>query len=131
MTEMFNSLTIGLAASVLVIQVLLTGYFQSFRLALVSIGGVPGVILGVATMLVLTGTSLNIESFMGSIMCIGVSVSNAVLLSTFMERPLGRGATPQIAAIEGGSRSPAADPHDSQHCRSFGHRAHGGSLGGG
>ena len=51
MTEMFLSLTIGLALSVVVIQVLLTGYFQSFRVALVSIGGVPGVVLGVATML--------------------------------------------------------------------------------
>ena len=55
----------------MVILVLLTGYFQSFRLALVSVGGVPGVILGVATILLLTGTSLNIDSFMGSIMCIG------------------------------------------------------------
>ena len=36
-------------------------------------------------MLLLTGTTLNIESFMGSIMCIGVSVSNSVLLSTFMD----------------------------------------------
>jgi multidrug efflux pump subunit AcrB len=101
MSEMFFSLTIGLVLSVLVIQILLTGYFQSFRLALVSVGGVPGVILGVATILVLTGTSLNIESFMGSIMCIGVSVSNSVLLSTFMDDHWAAGATPISAAIEG------------------------------
>ena len=55
MTEMFRSLTIGLALSVVVIQVLLTAYFQSFRVALVSIGGVPGVVLGVATMLCADG----------------------------------------------------------------------------
>ena len=85
MTEMFRSLTVGLALSVVVILVLLTGYFQSFRLGLISIGGVPGVICGVATILLATGTTLNIESFMGSIMCIGVSVSNSVLLSTFMD----------------------------------------------
>jgi multidrug efflux pump subunit AcrB len=101
MTEMFRSLSIGLALSVLVIQVLLTGYFQSFRVALVSIGGVPGVVLGVATMLVLTGTSLNIQSFMGSIMCIGVSVSNSVLLSTFMDDYWAAGASVQEAAIDG------------------------------
>lgn len=101
MTEMFTSLTIGLALSVVVIQVLLTAYFQSFRVALVSIGGVPGVVLGVATMLVLTGTSLNIESFMGSIMCIGVSVSNSVLLSTFMDDYWSAGAMVQEAAIDG------------------------------
>jgi multidrug efflux pump subunit AcrB len=100
MTEMFLSLTIGLALSVVVIQVLLTGYFQSFRVALVSIGGVPGVVLGVATMLWLTGTSLNIESFMGSIMCIGVSVSNSVLLATFMDDYWATGASVAAAAID-------------------------------
>ena len=83
------------------IQVLLTAYFQSFRVALVSIGGVPGVVLGVATMLVLTGTSLNIESFMGSIMCIGVSVSNSVLLSTFMDDYWAAGTPATQAAIDG------------------------------
>ena len=71
-----------------VILVLLTGYFQSFRLGLISIGGVPGVICGVAIILLLTGTTLNIESFMGSIMCIGVSVSNSVLLVHLHGRPL-------------------------------------------
>lgn len=101
MTEMFRSLTIGLALSVVVILVLLTGYFQSFRLALVSIGGVPGVLCGVAVILLSTGTSLNIESFMGSIMCIGVSVSNSVLLSTFMDDHWRAGAPVRRAAIEG------------------------------
>ena len=55
MTEMFDSLTIGLALSVVVILVLLTGYFQSFRLGVVSIGAVPGVVCGVAIILVMTG----------------------------------------------------------------------------
>jgi len=58
--------------------------FQSPRLALVSIGSVPGVLSGVATILYFTGTTLNIESFMGSIMLPGVSVSNSVMLVTFM-----------------------------------------------
>ena len=98
---MFRSLAVGLALSVVVILVLLTGYFQSFRLGLISIGGVPGVILGVATILLLTGTTLNIESFMGSIMCIGVSVSNSVLLSTFMDDHWKAGASVRQAAIEG------------------------------
>ena len=102
MTEMFQSLAVGLVLSVVVILVMLTGYFQSFRLALVSIGAVPGVVCGVAIILLLTGTTLNIESFMGSIMCIGVSVSNSVLLSTFMDDHWrGRGRRPAEAAIEG------------------------------
>jgi multidrug efflux pump subunit AcrB len=51
----------------------------------------------------MTGTTLNIESFMGSIMCIGVSVSNSVLLSTFMDDHWRAGATVLRAAIEGAS----------------------------
>ena len=69
-----------------VILVLLTAYFESPRLALVSLGAVPGVLSGVVLMLYLTGTTLNIESFMGAIMCIGVSVSNSVMLVTFTAR---------------------------------------------
>ena len=42
MTEMFGSLAVGLVLSVVVILVMLTGYFQSFKLGLVSIGAVPG-----------------------------------------------------------------------------------------
>jgi multidrug efflux pump subunit AcrB len=81
--------------------VLLTGFFQSSRLGLISIGAVPGVICGVAIILLLTGTTLNIESFMGSIMCIGVSVSNSVLLSAFMDDHWRAGAPPRQAAVEG------------------------------
>ena len=84
MNEMFSSLGIGMAVAVFVILVLLTAYFQSPRLALISIGSVPGVFSGIVTMLYVTGTTVNIESFMGSIMCLGVSVSNSVMLVTFM-----------------------------------------------
>ena len=124
MTEMFHSLAIGLALSVVVILVLLTGYFQSFRLGLISIGGVPGVVCGVAIILLTTGTTLNIESFMGSIMCIGVSVSNSVLLSTFMDDHWRAGATVRRAAVEGASDRLAPDPDDRRR-HDAGHDAHG------
>jgi multidrug efflux pump subunit AcrB len=84
MNEMFTALGIGLAVAVVVILVLLTAYFESPLLALASVSSVPGVLCGVAIMLLATGTTLNIESFMGSIMCIGVSVSNSVMLVTFI-----------------------------------------------
>jgi multidrug efflux pump subunit AcrB len=86
MREMFTSLGIGLGIAVVVILVLLTAYFESPRLALASVSSVPGVLCGVVVMLLLTGTTLNIESFMGSIMCIGVSVSNSVMLVTFIDK---------------------------------------------
>ena len=84
MNEMFKTLGIGLGVAVFVILLLLTAYFQSPRLGLISIGAVPGVLAGIALILYFTNTSLNIESFMGSIMSLGVSVSNSVLLVAFM-----------------------------------------------
>ena len=86
-----------------VIFVLLTAYFQSPRLALISVGAVPGVLAGIATILYFTNTSLNIESFMGSIMCLGVSVSNSVMLVTFIDEHWKRGTPSVQAAILGAS----------------------------
>jgi multidrug efflux pump subunit AcrB len=101
MVEMFRTLGVGLAVAVFVIFVLLTAYFQSARLALISIGAVPGVIAGIATVLYFSNTSLNIESFMGSIMCLGVSVSNSVMLVTFMDEHWKGGSSSIEAAIAG------------------------------
>ena len=101
MIEMFWSLGIGLLVAVFVIFVLLTAYFQSPRMALISIGAVPGVLAGIAIILYFTNTSLNIESFMGAIMCLGVSVSNSVLLVTFMDEHWKGGASSTEAAIVG------------------------------
>ncbi len=103
MVEMFKSLGVGLAVAVFVILVLLTAYFQSPRMALISIGAVPGVLTGIATILYFTNTTLNIESFMGTIMCLGVSVSNSVMLVTFMNNHWRSGASSIEAAIEGAS----------------------------
>ena len=89
--------------AVFVIFVLLTAYFESPRLALVSVGAVPGVLAGIATMLYATKTGLNIESFMGSIMCLGVSVSNSVMLVTFINDHWRRGTPSSSAAIVGAS----------------------------
>lgn len=86
MDEMFRSPAIGLAIAVATILVMLTAYFESPRLALASVASFPGVLAGVVVMLTVTGTTLNIESFMGTIMCIGVSVSNSVMLAAFMAR---------------------------------------------
>jgi len=101
MNEMFKALGVGLVVAVFVIFVLLTAYFQSPRLALISIGAVPGVLAGIATILYFTNTSLNIESFMGSIMCLGVSVSNSVMLVTFMDEHWKGGSKATQAAIVG------------------------------
>lgn len=101
MNEMFISLAIGLAIAVAVILVLLTAYFQSVRLAIASIGAVPGVLSGVVLMLYFTRTTLNIESFMGAIMSVGVSVSNSVMLVTFTSKEWREGAAVVDASERG------------------------------
>jgi len=60
--------------------------FQSLRLAFVAVTTVPAVLAGVLAGLYVTGTTINIQSFMGAIMAIGVAVANAILLVTFAEK---------------------------------------------
>ncbi len=101
MQEMFNGLALGLGLAVVAIFLLLTAYFQSIRLALVSVSAVPAVIAGVVAALLVTGTTLNIQSFMGAIMAIGVAVANAILLTTFAEVNRQSGTDASEAAVRG------------------------------
>jgi len=86
MRDMFQSLEIGLGVAVLVILIMLTAYFQAPRLAITAVASVPAVLCGVVLALWITRTTLNIESFMGAIMAVGVAVSNAILLVSFADR---------------------------------------------
>jgi multidrug efflux pump subunit AcrB len=99
--KIFEGLTLGLGIAVIVIFLMLTAYFQSVRLAIISVSAVPAVLAGVAAMLALTKTTLNIQSFMGAIMAIGVAVANAILLITFAERDRLAGQVATAAAVEG------------------------------
>jgi multidrug efflux pump subunit AcrB len=101
MNEMFRGLRIGLGLAVLAIFLLLTAYFQSIRLALTVLAAAPAVVAGVVIALLVTGTTLNIQSFMGAIMAIGVATANAILLVTFAEKARKQGADSVSAAIDG------------------------------
>lgn len=85
MAQTFHDLTIGLIFAVLAIYLLLAANYQSLRVALVAISTTPAVVCGVVLMLFITGTTLNLQSFMGAIMALGVSVANSILLVTFAE----------------------------------------------
>jgi multidrug efflux pump subunit AcrB len=101
MEQMLSSLQGGLLAAVLIIFLLLAANFQSLRLSLATVASVPAVLAGVALALWLTGTTLNLQSFMGAIMAIGVAVANAILLVTFAERSRVTGMSARDAAVEG------------------------------
>lgn len=102
MLQMFRGLAVGLGMAVVVVFLMLTAYFQSIRLALVAVATAPAVMSGVAIALYVTGTTLNIESFMGAIMSIGVAVANAILLVTFAERHRVHNGDALHSAIHGG-----------------------------
>jgi multidrug efflux pump subunit AcrB len=102
--EMFNGLAFGLSIAGFAIFLLLTAYFQSPRLALVVMATAPAVIAGVCVALVVTRTTLNLQSFMGAIMALGVAVANAILFATFAERQRRQGMSAGEAAIAGASQ---------------------------
>jgi multidrug efflux pump subunit AcrB len=87
--------------AVVVIFLLLAANFQSLRLSFVAVSTVPAVLAGVVLSLWLTHTTLNVQSFMGAIMAIGVAVANAILLVTFAERARVEGLPARDAAVEG------------------------------
>ena len=86
LTETMGSLQSGLGFAVLVIFLLLAANYQSFKLSLTVLSTVPAVILGSLTALLLTGSTLNLQSYMGMIMSTGVSVANAILIVTNGEK---------------------------------------------
>ncbi|HEX8795814.1 MAG TPA: efflux RND transporter permease subunit [Polyangiaceae bacterium] len=77
------SLRDGLGLAVIVVLLLLAANYQSIREPLVVISTTPAVLAGVLLALAITHTTINVQSLMGAIMAIGVSVANAVLLVTF------------------------------------------------
>jgi multidrug efflux pump subunit AcrB len=99
--QMLSGLESGLLLAIVVIFLLLAANYQSLKLAFVVVSTAPAVIVGVAIALWLTRTTLNIQSFMGAIMAIGVAVANAILLVTFAERGRIEGKQSDIAAIDG------------------------------
>jgi multidrug efflux pump subunit AcrB len=86
LTETLDSLQTGLMAAIVVILLLLAANYQSFGLSISVLATVPAVLLGAMLMLLATGATLNLQSYMGIIMSTGVSVANAILIVTNAEK---------------------------------------------
>jgi CzcA family heavy metal efflux pump len=99
--DTISGLRIGLVLAIAIIFLLLAANFQSIRLALAIVLTIPAVLCGVVFMLRLTGTTLNIQSFMGAIMAIGIAVANSILLVSFVERLRREGRPLFEATVEG------------------------------
>ncbi|WP_345955745.1 efflux RND transporter permease subunit [Mucilaginibacter sp. PAMB04168] len=86
LTDTLSSLQNGLLFAIVVIFLLLAANYQSVKLSLTVLCTVPAVILGSIGALLLTGSTLNLQSYMGMIMSVGVSVANAILIVTNAEK---------------------------------------------
>ena len=99
--ETSTSLEVGLAFAIVVILLMLIAYFQSLRLPAIVASIVPAIGAGVVLMLWSTGTTLNVQSFMGAIMAMGIGVANAILVVTFAEHARMSGQAAEAAAVSG------------------------------
>jgi multidrug efflux pump subunit AcrB len=79
----FTDLGEGLILAVILVYALLVVLFQSWVDPLIIMMAVPGALMGILWMLALTGTTINVESLMGAIMSVGISVSNSILVVSF------------------------------------------------
>ncbi|SFJ24418.1 efflux RND transporter permease subunit [Planctomicrobium piriforme] len=94
MNSSFRGLAFGLVFAVVLVYLLMVVNFQSWLDPMIILMALPGAVSGILWMLFLTGTTLNVPSLMGSIMCIGVATANSILLITFAndQRKLGKNA---------------------------------------
>jgi multidrug efflux pump subunit AcrB len=102
MRESFITLAAGLLLAIVLVYLLMVANFQSWLEPFIITMAIPGALAGVLWMLVATGTTINVESLMGTIMAVGVGVSNGNLLITFANELREEGRDPVAAAIEAG-----------------------------
>ena len=99
----FSQLGLGLVVAILLVYLLMVVLFQSWLDPFIVMVAVPGALCGILWMLFLTGTTINVESFMGAIMAVGIAASNSILLVSFAnEVRLTQHLTPLQAALEAG-----------------------------
>jgi len=101
--EAFTNLGLGLILAIILVYLLMVVLFQSWLDPFIVIFAIPGALVGILWMLLLTGTTFNVVSFMGSIMAVGIAASNSILLVSFAnEVRVEKGLDPLSAAFEAG-----------------------------
>jgi len=100
MRSSFASMGFGLLIAIMLVYLVMVAQFRSFLDPFIVMFAVPMGLIGVVWTLWLTGTTLNIESFMGVIYMVGIAVSNAILLVDFANERLRQGETLRKAVVE-------------------------------
>ncbi len=103
MQASFASFGFGLATAIVLLYLVMVAQFRSFVDPFIIMFAVPMGMIGVVAVLLATGTTLNIESFMGTIVMVGIVVSNSILLVDFTNQRR-RGGEPLRRAVVDASR---------------------------
>lgn len=99
MQESFAGLGYGLLMAVALVYLVMVAQFRSFLDPLIILMAVPLGVVGVIGILLLTGTTLNIQSYIGTIFMVGIAVSNSVLLVEFANRLRAEGVPLEEAVV--------------------------------
>ena len=103
MNSSFQTLSLGLILAIALVYLLMVVLFQSWIDPFIIMLSVPGAFMGILWMLVLAHTTINVESLMGSIVAIGIAVSNSILLVSFAnDLRVEQGVNALAAALEAG-----------------------------
>ncbi len=104
MLDSFSSLGGGLIVAIFLVYLLMVVLFQSWLDPFIVLVAVPGAMMGILWMLLFTGTTINVSSFMGSIMAVGIASSNSILMVSFAnELRVEKGLSAIAAALEAGA----------------------------
>ncbi len=103
MNELFVNLALGLAGAAVLVYLLQVALFRSWVGPFIIMFTVPLGLIGVLTILLLTRTTLNVQSMMGFIFLVGIAVNNGVLLVEFAnkQRKAGRSVKDAIVSAAG------------------------------
>ncbi len=82
--ETFSALLMGILLAIALVYMVMASQFESFIQPLYIMLSIPVAAIGVILMLLLTGTTFNIQSFMGCIMLTGIVVNNAIVLVDYI-----------------------------------------------
>ncbi len=103
MKSSFANLGLGLFLAVLFAFLIITPLFKSFRQPLIIILAIPFGLIGIVALMILTNTNLSIQSIMGIIMMVGISVSYGNILIDRINNLIKEGVQKRMAIINGSS----------------------------
>ncbi|HTY94397.1 MAG TPA: efflux RND transporter permease subunit [Steroidobacteraceae bacterium] len=102
MRSSYAGLFSGIGLAIILVYLFLVVNFQSWIDPLIVLLAVPFALGGVIWMLLLTQTHLSVPALMGTLMCIGLTTANSILVVSFANQRLAQGDSALLAAATAG-----------------------------